>query len=466
MKYFNQIMGLVYSTFLVAGGQDVASEKQFVLPNILYILADDLGYGDIGCYGQQEIQTPNIDRLCREGMKFTNHHSGSTVCAPSRACMLTGLHTGHVWVRDNGRLFRLREDPEDITIARVLKDVGYHTAMIGKSGTGSTTDPGHANRKGFDYFYGFNDHGSAHHYFPLEIYRNDEKILFPNNHKHTGDTYIHDEFLKEIMGYLDQRGRDGKPFFLHYAALIPHASLVAPEEWVTKYRGQVGKERPGGGGGGYAKCADPKATFAGMVSRLDWEVGEIMKKLEAMGIASNTLVIFSSDNGPHEEGGNRVEWFNSSGGLRGLKRDLFEGGVRVPLIVNWPGRIKAGSESDHLCASWDLMPTFCELTGAEEPSDIDGISFLPMLLGKNGQMQHDYLYWEFYSRGGRRAALTSRWKAVQYNVSKGSDPVMLFSADDVSERTDVASDHPEVVSKFERIFEQAHTPSPNVSWTK
>ncbi len=428
-------------------------------PNIIYILADDLGYGDLGCYGQELIQTPNIDRLSEEGMRFTNHHSGSTVCAPSRACLLTGQHTGHVWVRGNGNV-QLREDDQDITIARILKSEGYHTAMIGKNGLGCNgIEPGFANRKGFDYFYGFNSHAAAHYYYPEEVYRNGEKIVFPNNRKHTGDTYIHDEFMKEIMSYLDQRAADARPFFLHYAALIPHADLAVPEEWVAKYRGKVDEVEPFGGGGGgrggeYGPVQEPRATFAGMVSRLDWEVGEIMKKLDDLGLADNTMVIFSSDNGPHSEGGQDPQAFSSGGALRGGKRDLFEGGIRVPMIARWPGKIAAGSESDHLSAFWDVMPTLCALTGATVPKGVDGISFLPTLLGDGNQSLHDYLYWEFDFQGGKRAALTHKWKAVQLR----EDPIMLFAVDDLSEEHDVASEHPEVVGHFERIFKDAHVP--------
>ncbi|MGD9419094.1 MAG: arylsulfatase [Verrucomicrobiota bacterium JB025] len=439
-------------------------------PNILYILADDLGFGDLGCYGQEVIQTPHIDKLCREGMKFTNHHSGSTVCAPSRACLMTGQHTGHVWVRSNGNI-QLRADGEDLTIARVLKDIGYHTAMIGKAGTGCTVSVGQPNEKGFDYFYGFNSHALAHHYFPKEVYRNDQKVRFPNNRRHTGDTYIHDEFMKEIMGYLDQRKKDGRPFFLHYAALIPHATIVAPDEWIERYRGKVDEVSPfkGGGGGGrnaqYGPVEEPKATFAGMVSRLDWEIGEIRKKLEELGLADNTLIMFSSDNGPHGEGGHSPDHFGSNGPLRGGKRDMFEGGVRVPLIAWWPGKIAAGSESEHLSAFWDVMPTLCELTGASSPESIDGISFLPTLLGQGGQAQHDYLYWEFYEQGGKRAALTQKWKAVQLNVGGGGDPMMLFDIHaDIGEKNDVAAQYPEVVDQFRGIFKKAHTPSPKVKW--
>lgn len=450
---------------LVALSLDVAEAAD--QPNIIYILVDDLGYGDLGCFGQPEILTPNIDRLCSEGMKFTNHHSGSTVCAPSRAVLMTGKHTGHCTVRGNGNKQNLKEGHEDITIARLLQTAGYHTAMIGKSGTGCSVTPGHPNRKGFDYFYGFNGHGAAHHYFPPVVYRNDEEVHFPNNKKHTGDTYIHDEFMKEVLGYIDEHGKTEQPFFLHYAALIPHASLVAPEEWVAKYRGKV-KEEKQQGRGGYAKCDEPKATFAGMVSRLDWEIGEIIGKLDKLGIADNTLVIFSSDNGPHSAGGNKAEWFNSNGDLRGEKRDLYEGGVRVPMIATWPGKIAAGSETDHLSAFWDVMPTLCELVGLNPPSDIDGISFLPTLLGQSErQQQHKYLYWEFYEKGGRRAAMTQTWKAVQLNMRKGGDKIMLFNLQkDLQEQVDVADEHPEIVAKFEAVFTEAHEPSPLISWKK
>lgn len=283
------------------------------------------------------------------------------------------------------------------------------------------------------------------------MYRNDEKIEFPNNKKDTGDTYIHDEFMKEIMSYLDQREAEDQPFFLHYAALIPHASLVVPEQWLAKYRDKVTEEEPGSFGRHYAKCQEPKATFAGMINRLDWEVGEIMKKLEDLGMAENTLVIVASDNGPHQEGGKLAEWLNSNNGLRGHKRDLFEGGVRVPMIAYWPGSIKAGSVSNHLSAFWDVMPTLCELTGATAPEGIDGISFLADLLGEEGQKQHDYLYWE-YSK--KRAALTHKWKVVQ----EGRSPMMLFAAADLYEKNDVASQYPEVVDKFNKIFKEAHTP--------
>ncbi|MEM9399716.1 MAG: arylsulfatase [Verrucomicrobiota bacterium] len=444
-------------------GQAIASEK----PNIIYILADDLGYGDLGCYGQEIIQTPHIDQLCAEGMKFTNHHSGSTVCAPSRACLMTGQHTGHVTVRGNGKGLELREDKEDITIARVLKNAGYHTAMIGKSGTGADTSVGHSNRKGFDYFYGFNGHGPAHHYFPPLVYRNSEEVHFPNNKKHTGDTYIHDEFMKEIMAYLDRRNADGKPFFLHYAALIPHASLVAPEAWVAKYRGKVGQDVPADKTGGYAPCNEPKATFAGMVSRLDWEVGEIMKKLDELALTKNTLIMFSSDNGPHQAGGNKAEWFNSAGGLRGIKRDLFEGGIRVPMIARWPGKIQAGSETNHLSAFWDVMPTLCAISGVQPPIGIDGINFLPTFLGyKTQQKQHEYLYWAHYEGQGKRAALTQKWKAVQegmFKEKRGS--IMLFDIKaDLSEQNDLAAQHPEIIERFEAIFEEADRPSSLYNW--
>ena len=337
--------------------------------------------------------------------------------------------------------------------------------MIGKSGTGCNTEPGHANKKGFDYFYGFNGHGAAHHYFPPAVYRNDQEIRFPNNKKHTGDVYIHDEFMKEITGYLEERSKSGGPFFLHYAALIPHASLVAPEEWVAKYRGKVGKEKPAKGGH-YAPTKEPKATFAGMISRLDWEVGEIRKKLDQLGLSKNTLIIFSSDNGPLNVAGADPVYFKSSGGYRGVNRSLYEGGVRVPMIAHWPGKIEAGSEASHLSAFWDVMPTLCELVGIDAPKDIDGISFLPTLLGDSEkQDKHEYLYWEFYEKGGRRAALTEKWKAVQEEMHKGGKAIEIYDLKaDSKEQKDLAKKHPEVVKEFERIFKEAHSKSTNFRW--
>lgn len=438
----------------LALGLSLASAKESPRPNIIYILADDLGYGDLGCYGQKIVHTPHIDKLCKEGMKFTNHYSGSTVCAPSRASLLTGLHTGHVSVKGNGNV-QLKNDDEEITIARVLKNAGYHTTMIGKNGLGCKgINPGFAQLKGFDYFYGFNSHEAAHHYYPPLVYRNGEKVEFPNNKLHTGDTYIHDEFLKEIGQYLEQRQQDKTPFFLHYAALIPHASLVVPDKWVAKYRGKVTEEKPESFGRHYAECYEPKATFAGMVNRLDWEVGEIMKKLDALGLAENTLVIFASDNGPHQEGGKNATWLNSTAGLRGYKRDLFQGGIHVPMIAHWPGQIAPGSVTNHLSAFWDVMPTLCDLTGATPPDKIDGISFFPTLMGHEAQPKHDYLYWTYPSRGRQEAALTDKWKAVKV----GKKPIMLFSVEDVYEKQDLAADNPNIVKEFRAIFKEAKTP--------
>ena len=347
-------------------------------PNIIYILADDLGYGDLGCYGQKIIETPNIDNLAKNGMKFTNHHSGSTVCAPSRSCLLNGKHTGHVYVRTNGKDLQMRANPQDLTIATVLQQNGYHTAMVGKSGTGCDTEVGHANTKGFDYFYGFNTHSGAHHYFPPTIYKNDQAIHFPNNKLHTGDTYIHDNFISEIKSYLETH--QNEPFFLHYAALIPHASLTAPENWIAKYRGKVDEAAPTKEGH-YAGSKEPKATFAGMVSRLDWEVGEIMKKLKELNLLDNTIVMFASDNGPHSAGGNRADWFDSNGILKGEKRDLFEGGVRVPFVMRWPDKVAKNSNNNEMMHIVDLYNTFITLGGGSLKQDkrLDGMNMTDTL---------------------------------------------------------------------------------------
>lgn len=436
-------------------------------PNIIYILADDLGYGDLGCYGQKTIKTPHLDQLAKNGIRFTNHHSGSTVCAPSRACLMTGLHTGHVSVRGNGN-FQLPPDPKEPIIARILKKAGYHTAMIGKSGTGCNVQPGHPNQKGFDHFFGFNGHKAAHRYYPPLVFRNAEEVHYPGNKGKTGDTYIHDVFLKEIHTYLDQRAKAKQPFFLHYAALIPHADVTAPEKWVSQYRGKVGKETPSKGGH-YVACPTPKATTAAMISRLDWEVGEIIKQLNDLGLTENTLIMFSSDNGPHSVGGRKPKDFDSSGPYKGHKRDLYEGGVRVPFIASWPGKIAPGTTSDHLSAFWDILPTFCELTKQPLPENIDGLSLLPTLLGKSHeQKKHRYLYWEFYEKGGRRAALTQEWKAVQLNLSKkkpGSIEIYNIK-NDPGEEKNLAKKHPKVVKQFEDIFAEAHSPSSDFKWGK
>ena len=436
-------------------------------PNIIFIMADDLGQGDLSFLGQTKFETPHIDRLASEGMYFSRHYSGSTVCAPSRSCLMTGQHTGNTYVRANGP-FRLRTGDQDVTVAQVLQSAGYRTGLIGKVVTGSSVPPGHANEKGFDYFYGFNRHSPAHFYYPPMMHRNSEEIHFPNNTRHDGDNYSHDLFLEEAVSFM--RENKDQPFFLLYSAQIPHASLEVPEEWIEPFRGKF-DEPPNPYTGRYASTDIPMAIFAGMVTRLDWEVGQIMAELKALGIDGNTLVIFTSDNGAHSAGGHSSANFNSSGGLRGEKRDLYEGGVRVPTVARWPGRIAPGTRSDHISAFWDFLPTAAELAGVSDlPDGIDGISFLPTLLGEpDRQKTHDYLYWEFYEQNGKRAALFGDdIKAVQLNVAITPDgPVEIYDLKrDPAETTDIAGDHPERVQRAREIFEEAHTPHELINWDR
>ncbi|WP_197528641.1 arylsulfatase [Aeoliella mucimassa] len=342
-------------------------------PNIIFILADDLGYGDLSCLGQQHFQTKHIDQLVAEGMLLTDHYAGCTVCAPSRACLLSGKHTGHVYQRFNGQV-QFREDPQDLTIARILGEAGYHTAMIGKSGLSCNSDDGSLpNRKGFDHFFGYVSHGGAHRYYPKSLWRDGTLVEYPNNHGKEGDQYSGDLFLSDALDYLDTHASE--PFFLHLSLQQPHADLNVPTQWKEPFLGKF-DEVPYKGDH-YRSEPNPKATFAGMVTYLDHSVGQIVAKLNELGIAENTLVIFSSDNGAMSEGGWNRDYFNGSGQYRGGKRDLYEGGIRVPTVAWWPGTIAPVSKSDHMSAFWDFLPTACELAGVDSPDDIDGISFAP-----------------------------------------------------------------------------------------
>lgn len=430
-------------------------------PNIIYILADDLGYSDLGCYGQKIIKTPHLDRMAKEGMKFTRHYSGSTVCAPSRSALLQGKHTGHIYVRGNGSL-QMRRDPQDPIFPAALQAAGYHTALIGKSGLGCNTDDSAlVIDKGFDYFFGFTSHTAAHFYYPDYLWRNTKKVKYPKNTLHDGDNYSSTVVTKEALDYIEKQ-KDG-PFFLHLALQVPHASLRAKEEWKEKYR-PILKENllpkrdkhPH-----YSYEREPRTTFAAMISYMDHNIGLLMKKLEDLGLAEDTLVIFSSDNGAMQEGGHRRDSFNSSGQLRGGKRDLYEGGVRVPMIAWWPGKIKEGQVSDHPSAFWDISPTVRELSGAKEQADTDGLSLVPTLLGKGEQKKHEQLYWEFFEGGGKRAILKGNWKLILYNTNKDANPrAELFNIQkDPSEKTDLSKKNSGKVAELTTLMGQVRTPS-------
>ena len=440
-------------------------------PNIVYIIADDLGYGDLGCYGQKDIRTPNLDRMAREGMLFTQHYSGSTVCAPSRSSLMTGLHTGHTPIRGNKEYQPEGQHPlpaDTVTVAEMLKQSGYATGAFGKWGLGYPGSEGDPNNQGFDEFYGYNCQRYAHNYYPYFLRHNDKKVMLAGNKGKRTEQYGPDLIQEQTLKFIEEN--KDKPFFLFVPHVIPHAELLVPDDDIVKsYRGKF-PEKPYEGTddgpnykiGGYGSVETPRANFAAMVTRLDRNVGEILGKLRELALDSNTLVIFTSDNGPHGEGGANPAYFNSSGGLRGMKRDFYEGGIRVPMIARWPGPIEAGSRSEHVSAFWDVMPTLAELAGAEVPADIDGISFAPSLLGRSQkQKKHDYLYWEFHEQGGRQAVRKGRWKAIRLQVKRDPNgPLELYDLQaDPQEKNNVASQHPDIVAKMEQIMTEAHTDS-------
>jgi arylsulfatase A-like enzyme len=443
--------GAVVCAALAAGAADAASP-----PNIIFILADDLGYGDLGCYGQKRIRTPHLDRMAAEGMRFTQFYAGATVCAPSRCALMTGLHTGHCLIRGNGRE-NLR--PEDVTVARVLKAAGYTTGLVGKWDLGHEGSTGVPTRQGFDSFYGYLDQGHAHNYYPAFLMRDEQRVPLRNVVPGPGDfgkgvasdkvDYSHDLLAEEALAFLDRN--KGRPFFLYLAFTIPHANNEA---------GKRGMEVPDYGEYRDTDWPDPQKGHAAMITRMDRDVGRVLERLKRHGLDEKTVVFFSSDNGPHREGGNDPTFNHSSGPLRGIKRDLYEGGIRVPLIVRWPGHVRAGATSDFVGAFWDVLPTLAELAGAADkvPAGLDGISFVPTLLGQNGkQKQHEALFWVFYERGGARALRMGKWKAVEQPLGK---PIQLFDLDtDLGERTDLAAAHPDVVAEMTRRIAASYVPS-------
>jgi len=429
-------------------------------PNILLIQADDLGYGDLGAYGQAMFQTPNVDRLAKSGLRFISYYAGSTVCAPSRAALMTGLHTGHGWIRGNLAGNSLRD--QDRTIASVLKDAGYRTALIGKWGLGESESPGRPDRKGFEYSFGYLSQTHAHRQFTDHLYRNGQRVEVSAN------DYSNDLFTRETVSFIEQN--DNRPFFIYLNYTVPHAELRVPDDSMAPFKGHfpekpfvnaaadaklTGPDEPSLG---YRSQPTPHAAFAAMVTRMDRDVGRIVDLLRQRGLDQRTLVLFTSDNGPHQEGGGDPEFFKSSGGLKGIKRDMYEGGIRVPMIASWPGTIAAASTTTYAAAHWDLFPTFAELAGVPVPSGLDGTSILPVLRGQP-QRPHEFMYWEFHERGFQQAVRMGNWKAVRLAKDK---PLELYNlADDPTEFTDVAAKHPDIVAKIESYLKTARTESPN-----
>jgi arylsulfatase A-like enzyme len=427
-------------------------------PNIVLIQADDLGYGDLSAYGQAQFKTPSLDALAAGGIRFTQYYAGSTVCAPSRTALMTGLHTGHAWIRGNGE-FPLRE--EDRTIAMALREAGYRTAVIGKWGLGKPGTGGDPNRKGFDYAFGFLDHRHAHRQFTDHLYKNGEMY-----HTDLEHDYVNDLFTREALGFIE--AREARPFFLYLNYTVPHAELRVPEDSLAPMRGKFAETpfvnktadaKPTGADDislGYRSQDTPKAAFAAMIVRMDRDIGTIAARLRGLGLERNTLLMFVSDNGPHQEGGGAPAFFKSSGGLRGIKRDLYEGGIRVPFIASWPGTIPAGRVSDHAWAHWDMFPTLTEIAGAAAPSGLDGLSMARALRGQ-AQPTHDGFYWEFHERGFQQAARMDRWKGVR--LAKDA-PLELYDLQtDPHETTNVAAAHPDVVKRLDGYLKSARTDS-------
>ena len=440
-------------------------------PNIIYILADDLGYGDLGCYGQKIIQTPNIDQLATDGMLFTQHYAGSTVSAPSRSSLMTGLHTGHTYIRGNKEVKPEGQEPlpgNTFTIAKMLKQAGYVTGAFGKWGLGSPGSEGDPNNQGFDEFYGFNCQRLAHHYYPYHLWYNQTKIMLEGNAGEKKEQYAQDLIHQQAIQFI--RNNKDHRFFMFLPYVLPHAELTSPEDSIlAMYKNKIEERKPYKGvdsgkgykDGSYGSSANPHADFAAMITRLDAYVGDVVRELKRLGLDKNTLVIFTSDNGPHREGGADPDFFKSYGPLRGVKRDMFEGGIRVPMIASWPGEIKAGSTSDHISAFWDVLPTFKELAGIKTPIATDGISMVPTLLGKKKQKAHEYLYWEFHEGGGKLAVRKGNWKGIKLNYAKNPDAKMLLFdlSNDLHEDNNIADQHPEIVAELEKIMKKSRTAS-------
>jgi len=428
-------------------------------PNIIFILADDLGYGELGCYGQKLITTPYIDRMAAEGMRFTDHYAGSTVCAPSRCSLMTGLHTGHTYIRGNKEVQPMGQWPLPLdteTLPRMLKRAGYTTALIGKWGLGGPGSTGTPDNQGFDYFFGYLCQRHAHNYYPEFLFRNDERVGLKN--KVPGGRadgagvasekveYSYDLMEAEALRFITEN--KAGPFLLYFAVTLPHANNEAGRDGmeVPDYEIYTQRDWP-----------QMEKGRAAMIRRLDRGVGRLLRRVRNLGIDEDTIVFFSSDNGPHREGGSDPNFFNSSGPLRGVKRDLYEGGIRVPLIARWPGRIEAGTATHHVSAFWDFLPTCAVLAGGEAPQNNDGLCMVPTLLGvPHKQKQHEYLYWEFHERGSAQAVRFGRWKAIRLPDGK----LELYDLEaDLGETTDLAADHPQEVAKAREYLAQARTES-------
>lgn len=491
----------IFAVFSIVGCSQSKIKTEQTKPNIIYILADDLGYSEVGCYGQEKIETPNIDALATNGMRFTQHYAGAPVCAPSRCVLLTGKHLGHAQIRGNDEwasrgdvwdFEAMAKDPNlegqrplktgTKTIGTLLQSVGYKTGIIGKWGLGAPLTEGIPNKQGFDFFFGYNCQRQAHTFFPVHLWKDTNKVILNNKmvpprtklpenaDLYNPETYK-DFWLTEYSSQLMQyevinfiKENKENPFFMYYANPIPHNPLQAPKRWVDYYVEKFGDEEPYDGSRGYFPHRYPHACYAAMVSYLDEQVGEIVATLKELGLYENTIIMFTSDNGPTYSGGADSPWFDSAKPFKSErgwgKGNVNEGGIRVPMIAQWPGKIKSGTKTDLISAFYDVLPTMCEITGIEVPTDIDGNSFLPTLLNNENQIEHDYLYWEFPESGGQQAVRMGKWKGIRKNIRKDSMQIQLYNLEnDIQELNDISKQFPEIVNKIETIFKKEHTPA-------
>ncbi|MEX0716947.1 MAG: arylsulfatase, partial [Planctomycetaceae bacterium] len=443
----------IVAPFLFSGSAHSAEESS-APPKIVFIMADDLGYAELGCYGQTKIRTPRIDHLAREGVRFTQFYSGSPVCAPARCVLLTGKHSGHAWIRSNGEVQPEGQRPipdGEVTIAESLRERGYATACIGKWGLGFPGSEGDPVKQGFDLFFGYNCQREAHNFYPHHLWRDEEKVMLEGNDRGlTGKQYSHDLLEAEALEFI-KTNRE-KPFFLYVPFTIPHVALQVPEDSLAEYKGKW-DDPPYEGGRGYLPHPHPRAAYAAMVTRMDRSVGRILDRLKELDLDENTIVFFTSDNGPtHDAGGADSGFFESAKPFRGLKGSVYEGGLRAPLVVRWPRKIAAGRESDHVSAFQDVFPTLCNLAGAKSPEGLDGISFLPTLRGAKDQPEHEHLYWEFFGYGGQQAVRLGNWKGVRRGLHKGDLELQLYDLSrDIAESKKVAADHPYVAARIRAI---------------
>ncbi len=448
MKIVNCLFSIA---MILPGSMSAQTVKSF--PNVIYIMADDLGIGDLGCYGQRQIKTPNIDNIARHGMKFMQHYAGSTVSAPSRCALLTGKHMGHAAVRGNkkvlgsdGLAYETPLPKEEVTVADIFKKRGYMTACIGKWGLGGPGTEGMPDKHGFDYFYGYLGQGFAHSYYPDFLHENDKRIEL------NGKVYSHDLMLKKSLDFIEQYKQNS--FFLYYSPTIPHADLDIIKEQQQEYEGMF-CETPFTGRG-YKQQATPRATYAAMVTYLDRSVGIIIDKLKELGLYDNTIVVFTSDNGVHAEGGHDPYFFDSNGPFRGYKRDLYEGGIRTPFVIQWPRIIPAGVVTDHVSAFWDFLPTISDLLQVNAPNTCDGISYLPTLTKKDKQQKkHSCIYYEFFEGGGKQSIMTSDgWKLIRLQVAapeKTYEELYNLSIDP-AEIANLVEQYPEVATRLRNMI--------------